>query len=70
MKVIGPNHRTRELAGWHRVTMGNGSSWATGTEIAAQSRMITAGIICEAVTFDTRTEINSPVAVVDGTPHA
>ena len=43
MKVIGLDHRTRELAGLSRIMMGSSFSWATGKEIAAVLNTITVG---------------------------
>ena len=43
MKAIGPDHRTKELAGLHLVTMESSSSRVTGREVAAASNTIIAG---------------------------
>jgi hypothetical protein len=43
MKVIGRDHRTRELVGWHLITTESGSLWVTGTGSAAGVNTTTTG---------------------------
>jgi len=43
MKATGLSHHIRELAGWYLITMESGSSRVTGTVIAVDLNMTTAG---------------------------
>jgi hypothetical protein len=54
MMAIGLDHRTRELAGFHRATMASDSTRDTGRETAAVLNTITTGIaIATAISANT-----------------
>jgi hypothetical protein len=68
MKAIGLDHRTRELAGFRRATMVNGTSWVTGKEIAAVLNTITIGTVTANETMSgttTDTVITSTSGTID-----
>jgi len=67
MQAIGRDHRTRELAGLHHVTMANDSIWGIGKETTAALNTITAGITIETVTSTIVTNMVTTTRATTGT---